>query len=189
MKDSHAIMHGIGVALEETGAFLLLVFFKDLLYIFPRQLATNHLGRLDVARRVPLLGAMVGGRVTTNFWRGAIVGCHCRCHCWVALLGAMAGCHRRSATSYFVPCAVPLLGDMVGCHGWVLLLDAMVGCHCDCWVPRVAWWGAIAGCYGPVTLLGAIAGRHGKKQWLGAMVGCRWLPLLGAIVGCHCWVP
>ena len=82
MKDSHAIMHGIGVVLEETGAFLLLVFFKDLLYIFPRQLATNHLGRLDVARRMPLLGAMVGGRVTTNFWRGAIVG-------------GIAGCHGR----------------------------------------------------------------------------------------------
>ena len=29
MDDFHAIMHGIGVVLEETGAFLLLVIFKD----------------------------------------------------------------------------------------------------------------------------------------------------------------
>ena len=32
MDDFHAIMHGIGVVLEETGAFLLLVIFKDQLY-------------------------------------------------------------------------------------------------------------------------------------------------------------
>ena len=50
-----------------------------------RRGATNHFGRLDVAFRAPLLGAMV------------------RCHCRVPLLGAIVGCHGRVPAIAVVP--------------------------------------------------------------------------------------
>ena len=74
---------------------------------------------------------------------------------------------------------MPWYGAIAGCHG------AMVRCHC--WVP---WYGALAGCHGKVPsgkmgpLLDAIGGlfmTHFDRLDV--------VPLLGAMVRCHCWVP
>ena len=105
--------------------------------------------------------------------------------------------------------AIALLGAIAGGHCWgEFTLGAIAGRHC--WTEFTL--GAIAG----VPLLGAIAG--GSSRWvpllgaiagvllLGAIVGChgwmplldasyqlwrssRWVPLLGAMLGCHCSVP
>ena len=70
----------------------------------------------------------------------------------------------------------------VGCHS---LLGAIAGVPlvgCRCWVPLLGAIAAIARCHA----MGAIA----VVPLLGAMVRCHcWVPLLGAIVGCHGWMP
>ena len=68
---------------------------------------------------------------------------------------------------------MPLWGAIAGWHsgvpvlgaGWVPLLGASAGC----WYG----WGAIRGCCGAMV---------------GAIAECN-VPLLGAMLGCHCWVP
>ena len=118
----------------------------------------------------------IGGGVGTNFG-----GVHVGCHCWVPLLGVIAGVPSLGCHCWMLATnlgGVPLLGAIAG----VPLLGAIAGCHC---------WGAIAGCHCWVPLLGAIAG----VSLLGAIAGCHcWgaiagVPLLGAIVRCHGWMP
>ena len=82
------------------------------------------------------------------------------------------------------------------CRCWLPLLGAIAGRHC---------WAAIAGDSGGgvgvhvggldvVPLLGAIAGCHWGQGGVGVHVGgldvvALLAALMGAIAGCHCWVP
>ena len=67
-------------------------------------------------------------------------------HCWVPLLGAIAGRHNKvpllgGKGAMGFHCWMFWWGDIAGCHGWVLTLadlqchgNATVGCHC--WAPE-----------------------------------------------------
>ena len=83
-------------------------------------------------------------------------------HCWVPLLGAIAGVPLLGCHCWGAIAGVPLLG----CHCWVPLLGAIAGCHC---------WGAIVRCHGWMPSLLDASGVH----------DC-WVPCWGAIAGCHC---
>ena len=107
--------------------------------------------------------------MATNFG-----GVHVGCHCWVPLLGAIAGVPVLGARYQLWRSSrwVPLLGAIAG----VPLLGAiarvpLLGCHC--WVHATNFGGVHVGCHCCVRCRGVIAGCH---CW-------------GAIAGCHCWGP
>ena len=86
------------------------------------------------------------------------------CHCWGAIVGAMAGCHCSVPCRMLATNITNSSGVHVGCHCWVLLLGpidwvplfgAIAGCHC---------WCAIAGCHCGVPWLDAIAGAIARNH-------------------------
>ena len=62
--------------------------------------------------------------------------------------------------------------------GRASLLDAMV-----------PWYGVFVGCHGKVPLLGAIAGCNRRGVVMAHFDRLDVVPLLGAMVRCHCWMP
>ena len=154
------------------------------------------LGAIGIAGCHSLVGAMLGCH-----WRGAmqwvpLLGCHCWAPLWRRWLDAIARCH------------CPMLAtNSSGVHvGWVPLLGAIARSHCLGAIVRCHCWVPLLVCHCPmlatnssgvhvgwVPLLGAIARSH----CLGAIVRCHcwvpllvchcWVPLWGAMAGCHCW--
>ena len=143
-------------------------------------------------------------------WLDAIARCHCRmlatnssgfhvgCHCWAPLLGpiawvplfgAIAGCHCWCAIA-----GLPLgIGGEGGCTRWRIGRGAIGGCHARVPLPgcQGAIVGAMAGCHCSVPLPDAIAtgssGVHvGCHCWAPLLGPIAWVPLFGAIAGCHC---
>ena len=88
--------------------------------------------------------------------------------CWLPLIGGGDGC-----TSWRIGC-----GDVAGCHCWAAIAGdrAGVGVYVG-GLDVVPLLGAIAG----LPLLAAVYTLADWTWWL-----C-WLPLMGAIAGCHCW--
>ena len=72
---------------------------------------------------------------------------------------------------------VPLLGAMVRCHGQVPLLDAMVGAIDGCHLVGIAGC-RVVGCH--CNRRGVVMTHFGRLDVV---------PLLDAMVWCHCWVP
>ena len=97
---------------------------------------------------------------------------------WGSGRGAIAVCYGRArgGTNFggvdVVPCWVPLQGAIVVCYG-----GGRGWCHC-----RVPVWSARRVTANFESGRGAIAGCRGT------CCHC-WVPLQGAIAGCHCRVP
>ena len=113
-------------------------------------------------------------------------GVHVGCHCWVPLLGVIAGvpslgCHCWMLATNLggCHCWVPLLG----CHCWVPLCGAMAGCH-HCWMLAEF---TIAGCHAGVPLLGAIARKIDQSVTVTPFSAAPFSTLIAHKLACAIW--